>query len=189
MARCHQAPSHYLSQCWPSYLLSYEVNWPQWVNPLAEFLLRNLKICLHLLSFLNTEMAQVLESFFVEDKDLFILHNQHHGCCRSGDARSHVISIHGTDFVLLEYSSFSSGGIKPFCGDLNISDKLDQYDMPADAMAPCLRSSAGIILAVWFEQVFDKDEFWKILHGFHVGKWSNMQRCLWFFKLHQHLEG
>ena len=32
MAWCHQAPSHYLSQCWPRYMSPYGVNRPQWVN-------------------------------------------------------------------------------------------------------------------------------------------------------------
>ena len=29
---CHQATSHYLSQCWTRSLLSYGMPWPQWVN-------------------------------------------------------------------------------------------------------------------------------------------------------------
>ena len=32
MAWCHQAPSHYLSQCWPRSLSPYGVTRPQWVN-------------------------------------------------------------------------------------------------------------------------------------------------------------
>ena len=32
MAWCRQAPSHYLSQCWPRSLLPYGVTRPQWVN-------------------------------------------------------------------------------------------------------------------------------------------------------------
>ena len=32
MAWCHQAPSHYLSQCWPRLMSPYDVNRPQWVN-------------------------------------------------------------------------------------------------------------------------------------------------------------
>ena len=31
MAWCHQAPSHYLSQCWPRSLLPYGITRPQWV--------------------------------------------------------------------------------------------------------------------------------------------------------------
>ena len=31
MAWCHQAASHYLSQCWPRSLLPYVVTGPQWV--------------------------------------------------------------------------------------------------------------------------------------------------------------
>ena len=32
MTRCHQATSHYLSQCWPRSLSPYGVTRPQWVN-------------------------------------------------------------------------------------------------------------------------------------------------------------
>ena len=32
MAWCRQAPSHYLSQCWPRSLSPYGVTRPQWVN-------------------------------------------------------------------------------------------------------------------------------------------------------------
>ena len=32
MAWCHQATSHYLSQCWPWYVSSYSITKPQWVN-------------------------------------------------------------------------------------------------------------------------------------------------------------
>ena len=33
MAWCRQATSHYLSQCWPSFLSPYGVTRPYWVNP------------------------------------------------------------------------------------------------------------------------------------------------------------
>ena len=36
MAWCHQATSHYLSQCWPRSLSPYGVTRPQWVKPGAE---------------------------------------------------------------------------------------------------------------------------------------------------------
>ena len=32
MARCHQATSHYLNQCWLRFMSSYGINGPQWVN-------------------------------------------------------------------------------------------------------------------------------------------------------------
>ena len=32
MAWCHQATSHYLSQCWPRSMLPFDVTRPQWVN-------------------------------------------------------------------------------------------------------------------------------------------------------------
>ena len=33
MAWCRQATSHYLNQCWPSFMSPYGVTRPQWVNP------------------------------------------------------------------------------------------------------------------------------------------------------------
>ena len=35
MAWCHQATSHYLSQCWPRSLSPYGVTRPQWVNTMT----------------------------------------------------------------------------------------------------------------------------------------------------------
>ena len=35
MVWCHQATSHYLSQCWPRSLSPYGITRPQWVNSLA----------------------------------------------------------------------------------------------------------------------------------------------------------
>ena len=32
MAWCRQATSHYLSQCWPTFMLPYDVTRPQWVK-------------------------------------------------------------------------------------------------------------------------------------------------------------
>ena len=34
MAWCHQATSHYLSQCWPRSLSPYDITRPQWLNSL-----------------------------------------------------------------------------------------------------------------------------------------------------------
>ena len=38
MAWCRQAPSHYLSQCWPRSWSPYGITRPQWVNALATWL-------------------------------------------------------------------------------------------------------------------------------------------------------
>ena len=55
MAWCHQATSHYLSQCWPRSLSPYGVTRPQWVNSRhTEFISRNIKTHLHFLSFVIT---------------------------------------------------------------------------------------------------------------------------------------
>ena len=37
MAWCRQAPSHYMSQCWPRSLSPHDVTRPQWVNLINEF--------------------------------------------------------------------------------------------------------------------------------------------------------
>ena len=37
MAWCHQAPSHYLSQCWPRSTSMYGINRPQWVDGCSKY--------------------------------------------------------------------------------------------------------------------------------------------------------
>ena len=44
MAWCRQATSHYLSLCWPRYLLSYGVTRPQWVNWLIHLLMGDVAV-------------------------------------------------------------------------------------------------------------------------------------------------
>ena len=36
MAWCHEAPSHYLNQCWPSFMILYGTILPHWVNSLRS---------------------------------------------------------------------------------------------------------------------------------------------------------
>ena len=48
----------------------------------------------------------------MEDKDLFILHNQYHGCWCPGDAKSQGINSHDIDLVVPEYFSFSNKRVK-----------------------------------------------------------------------------
>ena len=56
------------------------------INPgHAGFILGNMKIYLYVLSFLNTEMAQ-LKSCLMVDKTLFMLHSQYYGSWWPGDA-------------------------------------------------------------------------------------------------------
>ena len=44
MAWCHQATSHYLNQCWPTFTPPYAFTSPQWVNhSLSEYILRNVR--------------------------------------------------------------------------------------------------------------------------------------------------
>ena len=54
MARCRQATSHYLSQCWPSSLSPYGITRPQWVNFVIVAVLVDLHlfVCVSLLHIL-----------------------------------------------------------------------------------------------------------------------------------------
>ena len=62
----------------------------------------NIKIYLH---YLNTEseMAQVVNPSLTENKNVFILHEQHHGCWCPVDKKSLDISCRSIDLVILEY--------------------------------------------------------------------------------------
>ena len=54
---------------------------------------------LQFLSFLYTDMTQVVETFLMENNDLHILHSQYRGCWWLGNAKSQNISDHGIDCV------------------------------------------------------------------------------------------
>ena len=49
----------------------------------------------------------------MEDKNLFILHDEHHGYWWTGDTRSQVISRHCIDKIIPGHSSFSTRWVKP----------------------------------------------------------------------------
>ena len=59
MAWCHQATSHYLSQCWPRSVLPYDVTRPQWVKSIV------------VLKLLQTLLGKLLG--FCQPKDRFIV--------------------------------------------------------------------------------------------------------------------
>ena len=77
MAWCHQAPSHYLKQCWPSFVMPYGVIRPQWVKStlqqekkhISHWYIRNISLmfklliaCLHLegtMSPMNMVLTQI----------------------------------------------------------------------------------------------------------------------------------
>ena len=70
------------------------------VNPLrAKFLIGNMNIYLHLMSFLHTNKTQVVEIPPRVGQVPANLHNQYHGCWCPGDARSQGISNHDIDLV------------------------------------------------------------------------------------------
>ena len=66
MAWCHQATSHYLSQCWPRSLSTYDVTRPQWVNwPIRSKIQNKIWIKMETFSFKKTfenvcKMAAIL---------------------------------------------------------------------------------------------------------------------------------
>ena len=51
-------------------------------------------------SFFDSEIFRELESFHMEDKRPFILHEQYHWCWWLGDKRSHGIRFHCIDLVI-----------------------------------------------------------------------------------------
>ena len=53
--------------------------------------------------FLESEMVQVIEIFFVEKSKAYSFRSQYHGSGWAGAARSQGISNHGVDLVLPEY--------------------------------------------------------------------------------------
>ena len=68
---------------------------------------------INFLSFLNTEMAQIVETLpHGLDKDSFILYCQNHGCWWPGEARSHDISSHGIDLIPTQYFTISTQKLK-----------------------------------------------------------------------------
>ena len=60
MARCHQAPSHYLSQCWPRWsMMSYGITRPQWANHSATVYRCDTK-CMCVTSFQNLCLSEAV---------------------------------------------------------------------------------------------------------------------------------
>ena len=95
MAWCHQATSHYLIQCWPSFMSPYGVTRPQWVNHLnVEVLSGNTQVYFHFISFLVDELAQDVE---------ILPHIQYHGCWWPGDSKNQGISSYGVTLFSQEY--------------------------------------------------------------------------------------
>ena len=47
MAWCHQATSHYLSQCWHRSLSPYDITRPQWINCAIHEITKRPILCIH----------------------------------------------------------------------------------------------------------------------------------------------
>ena len=122
MAWCRQAPSHYLSQCWPRSMLPYGVSRPQWVNslrPSDAYMHRNLTII---------------------DSDKGLLPGWHQAIIWT-NAGILLIGPLATNFILMEMLIFSfkkmhlkvsSGEWRPFCVGVNVlnhADNIPKHDM------------------------------------------------------------
>ena len=88
---------------------------PTNLNPQhVQFISVNIETNLHFLSFLNTEMEQIVEILPINNnKHLFAHHSQYPGCWGFGGTRSQGISSHDIDLVILEYSSLGTRAVKP----------------------------------------------------------------------------
>ena len=51
------------------------------------------------MSFLHTDMAQVVDMWAMRDKNVPILHSQYYGCWCYGDSRKQAISNHDIYYV------------------------------------------------------------------------------------------
>ena len=87
MAWCHQATSHYLSQCWPSSMLPCGVIRPQWVDKFVLSIISQQWLCSYLMFFI------------IKDKNSLILHSQCQGCWWPGDTSSQGICSYGNDLI------------------------------------------------------------------------------------------
>ena len=77
MAWCHQATSHYLSQCWPRFMLPYGVPRPQWVNTTYAFN--------------DIKFKFVIDIYMHQMKnntECNILHSHYHVCCWPGNQQT-----------------------------------------------------------------------------------------------------
>ena len=101
MAWCHQAPSHYLSQCWPRSVPPYDVTRPQWVNRVICF--EEIQICTcivcHSWILKNLSCSKII---LENDKNILKLWSQYYTCWWPGAARTATVLVwHG---FFLEHS-------------------------------------------------------------------------------------
>ena len=94
MAWCHQAPRHYLNQCWPGSKMPYNVIRPHWGNGWSnslyvKLLCGNMNMYLDFISFIDTEVAQIITICALKNEGYAVLNC--HGCW-PGNARSQGIS-------------------------------------------------------------------------------------------------
>ena len=142
------------------------------IKPLDEvFILLNLfqETWIHICIFIHISILiwyRSLKSFPMEDKDLFILHSQYHGCWWPGDARSQDISSHDIHLVFPEYSSFCVRRVNSalaaqegltfhiawylWCSKFIWSFQL----YSRDALTHCPLGNLGVILKMQFSIIF-----------------------------------
>ena len=102
LAWCHQATSHYLSQCWPRSMSPCGITRPQWVNILlAELFLRNIKMYLQGQDAFTTH-GKYIHVFFVVGLDKLL--NKQCNCCLF-DIPWHLFDIPVINTVGLDVTS------------------------------------------------------------------------------------
>ena len=97
MAWCRQAPSHYLNQCWLTYMSAGGVILPQWVEFCRPECFLKIEKYVFILRHSLTWFVRLLNLTPKMDKIIHIAHSQYHGCCCPGDKRRQGINNHGID--------------------------------------------------------------------------------------------
>ena len=120
MVWCHQTTSQYLSQCWPSSMVPLghtglmHQQWSSISGTNHQDVLRHFMFNCYedtwkfvlIFCYFPALVMQVVKSCLMENKDLFIIYGQCHGCWWPGVARSQGISSHS--IVLPPHTSIFS---------------------------------------------------------------------------------
>ena len=82
-----------------------------WIS-LTRIVLKHKNVFLSISVIHNIDFTQVEEiPSNMEDRNMFILQSEYHGCWWPGNARSQAISSNNIDLVIPDYSSFLNKGI------------------------------------------------------------------------------
>ena len=109
------------------------------------------------------------------DKGLFVLHSQHHGCWWPGDARSNCIRSNGSGVSILEYSGFNKPWLLALPG-------RQHHDIDyADYTGPCvLWEKFQLQGPVYPAQGLKVDFFlFRQFINLHDIDYNQLHRCCW----------